>query len=160
MREYLDNILSASTAKEEQIQQMANDARRKDNQLASILSRMDAKDKKMTDLIAQVTSMSTQCKRNNDDDKKSHRTRNNKRKAKESGAGRTGSGDGGEWLELKGPAGYWTPHGKCNFPLAKGAPFLASEVKWDSSWPADKKAYYNARKEVQEGAAAKGKREP
>ena len=37
---------------------------------------------------------------------------------------------------------------------------MVSEVKWDPSWPADKKAYYNARKEVQEGAAAKGKREP
>ena len=55
--------------------------------------------------------------------------------------------------------GYWTPHGKVNFPLAKGAPFLTSEVKWDPSWPADKKAYYNARKEVQERYAAREKKD-
>ena len=74
---------------------MADDARRKDDQLALMLSRMDAKDKQMIDLIAQVTNMSTQRKRD-DDDEKSHRTRNQKRKAKEDGAGRTSSGDGGE----------------------------------------------------------------
>ena len=140
---------------------MADDATRKDDQLASMLSRMEDKDKQMTNLIAQVTNMSTQRKRNDDDDDdKSHRTRNQKRKAKEGGAGRTGSGDGGEWHELKGPAGHWTPHGKFNFPLAKDALFLVSEVKWYPSWPADKRAYYNARKEVEERYAAREKKEP
>ena len=69
-----------------------------------------------------------------DDDNKSHCTRDQKRKAKDGGAGgRTGSGEGGAWIELKGPGGFWTPHGKLNFPLEKGAPFLVSEVKWDQS---------------------------
>ena len=142
---------------------MADDATRKDDQLAAMLSRMDAKDKQMTDLIAQVTKMSTRRKRedDDDDDDKSQHMRNPKRKAKDGGAGgRNGSGEGGAWIELKGPAGFWTPPGKFNFPLEKGAPFLVSEVKWDHSWPADKKAYYNSRKEVQQGAAAKGGREP
>ena len=94
LQEYLDNILSASTAKEERSQHMADDARRKDDQLAAMLSRMDAKDKQMTDLIAQVTNMSTQRKLKDDDnDDKSQRTRNPKRKAKDGGAGgRNGSG--------------------------------------------------------------------
>ena len=33
-------------------------------------------------------------------------------------------------------------------------PFLTSKIKWDPSWPADKRAYYNARKEAQEKGAA------
>ena len=65
--------LSASTAKEERIQQMADDARRKADQLASMLSRMDAKDKQITDLIAQVTSMNTQRRRDDSDDDKPSR---------------------------------------------------------------------------------------
>ena len=62
---------------------MADNARRKDDQLASMLSRMDAKDKQMTDLIAQVTSMNTQRRRDDSDDDKSNRKRNDKRKTKE-----------------------------------------------------------------------------
>ena len=113
----------------------------------------------MTNLIAQVTSMSTQHKRDNDNDNKSHRTRNNKHKAKEGGAGRTGSGDKGESIPIRYKLGHWTLHGKFNFPLAKGVPFLASKIKWDPSWPADKEAYYNARKEVQERFAAGEKKD-
>ena len=30
-------------------------------------------------------------------------------------------------------------------------PFDHTNHKWDGSWPNDKKAYYNARKKVQEG---------
>ena len=151
MREYLDNISTASSAKEERMQQMANDARRKDDQLAAMLSRMDAKDQQMNDLIAQVTNMATQSKPDDSDDNKSNRKRNNKRKAqKEGGAGRTGSGENGEALPLKSKNGWWTPHAKFNFGIKLGESFSAAAVKWDPSWPADKRAYYNARKETQE----------
>ena len=54
------------------MQEMAEDARRKDNQLAAMLSRMDAKDKQMTNLIAQVTSIST--RRRDDDDDNNNKT--------------------------------------------------------------------------------------
>ena len=33
--------------------------------------------------------------------------------------------------------------------------FIDSKITWDSSWPADKRAYYNARKAVQENGEAK-----
>ena len=39
----------------------------------------------------------------------------NKRKAKEGGAGRTGSSDKGEALAIRGKLGWWTPHAKFNF---------------------------------------------
>ena len=141
MQEYLDNILSASTAKAERIQQMADDVRRKDDQLASMLSRMDAKDKQMTDLIAQVTSMNTQSRRDDSEDDKSNRKQNDKRKAKEGGVGRTDSGDKCEVIPIKGDLGWWTPHARFNFGLAKGVPFSISEIKWDPRWPADKRAF-------------------
>ena len=39
------NALAASMAKEERIQEIAEDTRRKDDQFAAMLARMDAKDK-------------------------------------------------------------------------------------------------------------------
>ena len=113
----------------------------------------------MTDLIAQVTSMNTQRRRDDSEDDKSNRKRNDKRKAKEGGVGRTGSGDKGEAIPIKGDLGWWTPHAKFNFGLAKGLPFSVSKIKWDPSWPADKRAYYNARKEAQEKGAAWDKKD-
>ena len=47
------------------MQHMADDARRNDDQLVAMLSRMNAKDKQMTNLIAQITTMSIR-RRNND----------------------------------------------------------------------------------------------
>ena len=92
------------------MQDMAEDARRKDNQLAAMLSKMDAKDKQMTNLIAQVTTMSTRRRDddNNDDDDKTQQTRNPKRKAEGGGAGGgRGSGNGGEHLNVR-TDGRWT----------------------------------------------------
>ena len=43
----------------------------------------------------------------------------------------------------------WTAHRKFNFPIADNAPFNSFEISWDDSWPADKKAYYTARKAKQ-----------
>ena len=66
IQEYIDNALTASMAKEERMQEMAEDARRKDNQLAVMLTRMDAKYKQVTELIAQVTPMKTGGRHNYD----------------------------------------------------------------------------------------------
>ena len=114
----------------------------------------------MTDLIAQVTSMTTQSKSDDGDNNKSNRKRNNKRKAKEGGAGRTGSGENGEALPLKSSSGWWTPHAKFNFGIKQGESFSAAAVKWDPTSPADKRAYYNARKEAQEKGKAYFKENP
>ena len=56
--------------------------------------------------------------------------------------------------------GWWTPHARFNFGIAKGEPFSTSAIKWDPTWPADKPAYYNARKEAQEKGAAWEKENP
>ena len=45
IRAYIDNASAAAIAKEERIQEMAEDARRNDDQFAAMLARMDAKDK-------------------------------------------------------------------------------------------------------------------
>ena len=62
----------------------------------------------MTDLIAQVTNMRNLRKREDDDDaEKSQPRLNPNRKAKDGGAGgRNDSGEGGAWIELKGPTGF------------------------------------------------------
>ena len=57
IREYIDNVSAASMAKEERIQEMAEDARRKDDQFAAMLARIDAKDKQIKELIMQVAAM-------------------------------------------------------------------------------------------------------
>ena len=51
IREYIDNASAALMAKEERIQEMAEDARRKDEQFETMLARMDAKDKQMNESI-------------------------------------------------------------------------------------------------------------
>ena len=134
---------------------MAEDARRKDDQPAAMLTRMDTKDKQMTELIMQVSAMKTGgCYSGNDIDEKSQGTRNNKRKAVDSVAGRgSGSGKGGTYLELKSNNGQWTHPQKCGFPWTRKESFKTSAIKWDSSWPANKQAYYNARKATRFGYA-------
>ena len=42
----------------------------------------------------------------------------------------------------------------------EGQIFSADAVKWDPTWPADKRAYYNARKEAQEKGKAYFKENP
>ena len=68
------------------------------------------------------------------------------------------SGKYGEWIksrEGRGKNEHWTHPAKFGFPpKAKGSPFDTLEILWDSNWPADKKAYYNARKKVQTEARA------
>ena len=140
---------------------MAEDARRKDDQPAAMLTRMDTKDKQMTELIMQVSAMKTGgCYSGNDIDEKSQGTRNNKRKAVDSVAGRgSGSGKGGTYLELKSNNGQWTHPQKCGFPWTRKESFKTSAIKWDSSWPADKQAFYNDRKAIQDAGAAKERAE-
>ena len=99
----------ASTAKEERIQQIADNARRKDDRPAAMLSRMNAKDKQMTDLITQVTSMVTRRRDDDYNDNKSQHMRNPKRKVEGGNtSGGSGSGEGGKYLKLKGNDGRWT----------------------------------------------------
>ena len=99
------------------MQEMTEDARMKDNQLAAMLSRMDAKKKQMTDFITQVTTMSTWRRDDvNNDDDKTQQTRNPKRKVEDGGAGRErGSGDGGETINVR-TNGRWTHPKDFGFP--------------------------------------------
>ena len=161
IREYIDNASAASMAKEEHIQEMAEDAQRKDMQFEAMLARLDAKDKQMNDLILQVAAMNSNKSSNEVADATPQGPRAPKRKAGETDASRgtanaskgAGSGENGAMI----PAKYtrygedrWTQHRKFNFPIAKDAPFNALEISWDNSWPADKKAYYTARKQAKQ----------
>ena len=84
------------------------------------------------------------------------RPRNAKRKAEETDANTgTGSGANGEYIKTKTriPNGnkHWTDPTKFGWPkTTKDSPFNVLGISWDSSWPADKKAYYNARKKARE----------
>ena len=99
LREYIDSASAASMAKEERILQMAEDARRKDDQYEAMLERLDAKDKQMNDLILQVAAINSNNQTNNVEP---HQPRNPKRKAEETDANTgTGSGANGEWIKEK-----------------------------------------------------------
>ena len=101
------------------MQQIADNARRKDDRPAAMLSRMNAKDKQMTDLIMQVTSMVTRRRDDNYyDDKKSQHTRNPKRKVEGGDAsGGSGSGKGGKYLKLKKKRRTMDSPAKSRFPV-------------------------------------------
>ena len=153
-------------AKEERILQMAEDARRKDDRYEEMLERLDKKDKQMNELIQQVAAINSNSNNDKAEDitpSAPQRPRAAKRKAEQvdSSTGE-GSGENGEMI----PATFkhkqsgdtaWTAHRKFNFPIADNAPFNTFEISWDDSWPADKKAYYTARKAKQ--VAGKKKRE-
>ena len=163
--EYINNASAAAMVKEQRMQVMAEDVGRKDNQLAAMLTKMHAKDKQMTELIMQVAAMKTGGHyTGNDNDDKSQGTRNSKRKAVDSVTGGGGGiGEGGARIKMRTVRGGWTHHSKFSFPVDQNAPFIAREIKWDSSWPAYKQAYHNARKAIQDAEAAKEraeKREP
>ena len=79
--------------------------RRKDDQLAAMLKRMDVKDKQMTELIMQVAAMKTggcYTREDNDDDTDNDSTNNartscnRKRKAADNGNGGNSSLDSGD----------------------------------------------------------------
>ena len=123
---------------------------------------MDAKDKQMTELIMQVAAMKTGGRYAHDNDGKPQSAHNPKRKAEESKAGRgDGSSNGGALIKTRN-GGSCTPHSKFGFPIEKNAPFITHEIKWDSTWLADKQAYYKARKTFQAKNTGKGaaKKEP
>ena len=119
----------------------------------------------MTELIMQVDAMKSGGRYTaNDNDDKSQGARNNKHKAVDSVAGRGSvSGAGGTYLELKSNNRRWTHPQRCGFPWKRNQPFKTSVIKWDSSWPADKQAYYSACKVIQDAVVVKEraeKREP
>ena len=121
-------------AKEERIQEMAEDARRKDMQFEAMLARLDAKDEQMNDLILQVAAMNSNKSSNEVADVTPQGPRAPKRKAGETDASRgTGSGKDGAWINFKkkrpnSDAGGWTSHKMFNFPIADDAPFNALEI--------------------------------
>ena len=156
-----DEVEGKVEGEEQRMQVMAEDVGRKDNQLAAMLTKMHAKDKQMTELIMQVAAMKTGGRyTGNDNDDKSQGTRNSKRKAVDSVTGGGGGiGEGGARIKMRTVRGGWTHHSKFSFPVDQNAPFIAREIKWDSSWPAYKQAYHNARKAIQDAEAAKERAE-
>ena len=136
---------------------MAEDARRKEEQFEAMFERLDAKDKQMNELILQVAAINSSNNNNKAEDITPiapQRPRAAKRKAEEVDAS-TGAGSGKNGAMIPATFAHksgdtaWTPHRKFNFPIADNAPFNALEISWDSSWPADKKAYCNARRAKQ-----------
>ena len=112
------------------MQQIADNARRKDDQLAVMLSRMNGKDKQMTNLITQVTSMVTRRRYDDYDDNKSQHTRNPKCKVEGGDAGGgSGSGEGGKYLKLKGNDVHRTHPQRFGFPWEKRTPFTTSKIR-------------------------------
>ena len=113
----------------------------------------------MNNLILQVAAMNKHNSNEQTDDVEPQRPRNAKRKAGETNALKgNGSGKDGKWIKIKrgeGKKEHWTHPSKFGFPkMSKDSPFNDLEILWDSNWPADKKAYYNARKKVQTEAKA------
>ena len=134
----IENASAASMAKEERIQEMAEEVRRKDDQFSAMLARMDVKDKQMNELIMQVATMKSSGRSKQVEDATPQVPRNPKRKPEESGASRgTGSGKNGAWIRSKRtrPDGStsWTKHARFGFPIADDALFIALEIPWDGS---------------------------
>ena len=95
-------------AKEERIQEIAEDARRKDEQFTAMLARMDAKDKQMNELIMQVAAMRSSGHSKQVDEATPQRRRAPKRKAEKTDASRgAGSGENGAVVPVK-----WDRNGK------------------------------------------------
>ena len=143
-------------AKEKRILQMAEDAKSKDDRYEAMLKRLDAKDEQMNNLILQVAAMNKNNSNEQPDKVEPQRPRNQKRKAEETDATTgTGSGANGEYIKMKTKSAngnkYWADPAKFGWPkTTKDSPFNVLGISWDSSWPADKKAYYNARKKTRE----------